>query len=525
MSATERPTTANSLIRELKPATAGLIGAGIALAASEIYAGVIAGAPSLIVAVGALLIDLAPTPFKDFAIAVFGLNDKLALVITLVVISLLAGAALGVVARRRWWTALVGFGAFGVLAAIAGLQAPLLSSFHAVLGAAVAGAAGLWTLTLLLRIADAGFRSPLTPGGERRFRRRTFLQAAGAVTAVGVAAAVGGRLLLERARVLAANRDEVDLPAAAEAISPPSPQATVDVPGMDPVVTPNDDFYRIDTALAVPLVDLETWQLKITGMVDRPYELTFDQLLDMPMVERHVTLACVSNEVGGDLIDNAKWLGVPLSDILNRASVQQGASQIVGRSVDDFTVGFPTERAFDGRTALVAVGMNDEPLPLQHGFPARLVVAGLYGYVSATKWLSEIELTTLDGFDAYWIPRGWAKLGPIKTHSRIDVPRFGANLRPGPVAVAGVAWAQNLGITRVEVQVGRGDWEDAVLADAISPDTWVQWVYTWDATPGTHEIRVRATDTTGETQTADVNPPAPDGATGYHARFVVVEES
>ncbi len=514
------------LTRQLMPATAGLIGAGVALAVSEIYAGVISGGPSLVVAVGALLIDLAPPPLKDFAIAAFGLNDKLALVIGIVVVSLLAGAGLGVVARWRWWTAPAGFGAFGLLGAVAGIHAPLLASVHAVLAAAVSGFAGLWTLNLLVRIADAEFRAPLTFGGERRFGRRGFIQAAGAFAAVGAAAAVGGRILLERSRILAASRDEVELPPAAETVAAPSPQATVDVPDIDPVVTPNEDFYRIDTALSVPLVDLETWKLKITGMVDRPYELTFNQLLDIPMVERYVTLACVSNSVGGDLIDNAKWLGVPLTDILDRAGVQAGASQIVGRSVDEFTVGFPTERAFDGRNAMVAVGMNDEPLPLEHGFPARLVVAGLYGFVSATKWLSEIELTTLDGFDAYWIPRGWSKQAPIKTQSRIDVPRWDAVLRPGPVVVAGVAWAQNRGISKVEVQVARGDWHEATLADAISADTWRQWVYMWDdATPGVHEIRVRATDSTGETQTAEVNPPAPDGATGYHARYMLVEES
>ncbi len=308
---------------------------------------------------------------------------------------------------------------------------------------------------------------------------------------------------------------------------PPTPQATAParnragyydntVTGISPIVTPNSDFYRIDTALVVPSVDVNDWKLSISGMVDNPYTMTFRDLIDMGLVETPVTLSCVSNKVGGNLVDNAVWRGVPLADVLNRAGVQRGATQIVGRSVDNWNSGFPTEYAFDGRQALVAVAMNGEPLPREHGFPVRLVIAGLYGYVSATKWLEEIRLTTWEGFDSYWVPRGWAKRGPIKTQSRIDVPRRGASVRAGRVAVAGVAWAPTRSIERVEVQIDDGPWVSAELSNNMSVNSWRQWVYAWDATPGKHRVRCRATDGTGSTQTSDIRPPAPDGATGWH---------
>jgi DMSO/TMAO reductase YedYZ molybdopterin-dependent catalytic subunit len=234
----------------------------------------------------------------------------------------------------------------------------------------------------------------------------------------------------------------------------------------------------------------------------------------MPMVERYITISCVSNEVGGGLVGNAKWLGVPLADVLEMAGVSAGAEQVVGRSVDDFTVGFPVDAVFDGRQAMLAVGMNGEPLPFEHGFPARLVVAGLYGYVSATKWLSDIELTTWDGFDAYWIPRGWSKEGPVKTQSRIDTPR--GNVGVGPRAIAGVAWAPGRGISAVEVRVDEGAWMQAELSEPLSEEAWRQWNVPWDPSPGSYTLQVRATDGTGQTQTADLAPVAPDGATGYH---------
>ncbi|HJM88684.1 MAG TPA: molybdopterin-dependent oxidoreductase [Dehalococcoidia bacterium] len=329
-------------------------------------------------------------------------------------------------------------------------------------------------------------------------------------------------------------------PSAVATLAPPAesptqvavaePMPDFDVEGLSTLITPNHEFYRIDTALILPRINTDDWRLRISGMVDQPFELTFAELLAMPAQEEAITLACVSNEVGGDLIGNAVWLGIPLADLLARAGVQAGATQIVARSVDGFTVGIPTELALDGRASMVALGMNGEPLPLDHGFPARMIIPGLYGYVSATKWLAEIELTTLEEFNAYWIRRGWAKGGPIKTQSRIDVPRSGKTVDAGRVAVAGVAWGGLRSVSAVQVRVTRkdendGEWLDASLGEALSQSTWRQWVVEWDASPGDYRLEVRGTDGTGETQTEVRRPPDPDGATGYHGINVKVREA
>ena len=320
----------------------------------------------------------------------------------------------------------------------------------------------------------------------------------------------------------------------AEATGEPTPSVTAEparepnfdhIAGIAPLITPNEDFYLIDTALSYPQVDPADWSLQIHGMVDREVEISFDELLDLGLVREQVTLSCVSNSVGGRLVGNAEWVGVPLARVLDEAGVQPGATQIVGRSIDRWTAGFPTEVALDGRVAMVAVQMNGEPLPISHGFPARLVVAGLYGYVSATKWLSDIELTTWEAFDGYWIPRGWSKEGPIKTQSRIDVPRRGSVIDPGPTAIAGVAWAPSRAIEKVEVQVDEEPWVEAELSRETTINSWRQWMVTWNATPGRHQVRVRATDGTNTTQTSEITDPAPDGATGWHTIQVRAEEA
>ena len=320
----------------------------------------------------------------------------------------------------------------------------------------------------------------------------------------------------------------------AEATGEPTPSVTAEpvgepnfdhIAGIAPLITPNEDFYLIDTALSYPQVDPADWSLQIHGMVDREVEISFDELLDLGLVREQVTLSCVSNSVGGRLVGNAEWVGVPLARVLDEAGVQPGATQIVGRSIDRWTAGFPTEVALDGRVAMVAVQMNGEPLPISHGFPARLVVAGLYGYVSATKWLSDIELTTWEAFDGYWIPRGWSKEGPIKTQSRIDVPRRGSVIDPGPTAIAGVAWAPSRAIEKVEVQVDEEPWVEAELSRETTINSWRQWMVTWNATPGRHQVRVRATDGTNTTQTPEITDPAPDGATGWHTIQVRAEEA
>ena len=322
--------------------------------------------------------------------------------------------------------------------------------------------------------------------------------------------------------------------AAPEATAEPTPSVTAEpvgepnfdyIAGIAPLITPNEDFYLIDTALSYPQIDPADWSLRIHGMVDREVEISFDELLDLGLVREQVTLSCVSNRVGGRLVGNAEWVGVPLATVLDQAGVQPRATQIVGRSVDRWTAGFPTAVALDGRIAMVAVQMNGEPLPISHGFPARLVVAGLYGYVSATKWLSDIELTTWEAFDGYWIPRGWAKEGPIKTQSRIDVPRRDSTIDPGPTAIAGVAWAPSRAIEKVEVQVDDEDWVEAELSRETTINSWRQWMVTWNATPGEHQVRVRATDGTGTTQTSEISNPAPDGATGWHTIQVRADEA
>ena len=505
-----------------RAAIAGGLAAAAALAAGQLPSALAGETGSLVTAVGDEVIDRFAASLKDFAVAIFGTNDKAALVVGIVVTSIAIGAALGVVAVRRFAFAAAGFAVFGAVGLASGLASQQSTPPITIVSAVVAVVAALGVLWTLLRVAAP---PPHDPGhlGEAKIRvfdRRAFLAWTGgaglATVGAGLTAnAVRGRALSTEAR------GRVALPEPARATPVPA-AGDIDVRGLSPYITPNADFYRIDTALTTPRVDVKPWRLKIRGDVDEPFELTLDELLAMDLIEEPVTIACVSNEIGGGLVGNAVWLGVPLAALLDRAGVQRSGTQIVGRSVDRFTVGFPTEVGLDGRVAMVAVGMNGEPLPFAHGFPARLVVAGLYGYVSATKWLDEIELTGLDAFDAYWIPRGWAKEAPVKTQSRIDVPRAGARLEPGAVTIAGVAWAPTRGIAGVEVQVDDTPWQAARLGTAATDNTWVQWAVPWDATPGRHELRVRATDGSGQTQTADRTSPRPDGATGWHHRTVRV---
>jgi DMSO/TMAO reductase YedYZ molybdopterin-dependent catalytic subunit len=504
-------------------ALAGAAAVALSLGVSELAAGLL-GLPSLIEAVGDWVIDASPTPVKEWAIETFGTNDKLVLLIGIVVVSLLIGGLVGIVARRRFGIAVAAFLGFGAAATLAAIRDPAVSIGVAVIPAGLAAITGLAALRWLHDRAPDASEGEAEDVPAADMSRRSLMVGLGAV--VGVAALSGGigRALVDRSTRTVSGRTDVALPTAAEAL-PSVPQAAeLGVQGLSPVITPNEDFYRIDTAfLSVPRVEVADWALSIEGRVDRPYTVTYQDLLDMPLVERDVTLSCVSNEVGGDLVGNARWLGVPLADVLNRAGVRDDAEQVVGRSVDRFTVGFPVEAVFDGRDALVAVGMNGEPLPLEHGFPARLVVAGLYGFVSATKWLASIELTGWDEFDAYWIPRGWAKEAPIKTQSRIDTPAQSAAFEPGPRQVAGVAWAPYRGISKVEVRLGEDtDWVEARLSEPLSDNCWRQWVVDWDAPAGTHRLQVRATDGEGEVQTDQVQRPAPDGATGWHTIQVSV---
>ncbi|MEJ7748303.1 MAG: molybdopterin-dependent oxidoreductase, partial [Candidatus Limnocylindrales bacterium] len=292
--------------------------------------------------------------------------------------------------------------------------------------------------------------------------------------------------------------------------------------GIAPFFTPNESFYRVDTALEIPAIDASTWSLRIHGMVDREVTLTLGELLDLPTVERDITLVCVSNQVGGPYIGNARWIGVPLATILELAGVREGADQIVTRSIDGMTIGTPTAVALDGRDAMLAVGMNGQSLPPVHGYPVRMIVPGLYGYVSATKWLVDIELTTFDAYDPYWVQRGWAKQAPIKTMSRVDTPKPLATIPAGITTVGGVAWAQHRGIDKVEVRIDEGDWQTALLSPVDSIDTWRQWTFDWNASAGRRRLQVRATDLDGVIQTEARAEPFPDGASGWHSILVTV---
>ncbi|WP_376787323.1 molybdopterin-dependent oxidoreductase [Micromonospora halotolerans] len=541
-------------------ALAGVTAAAVAIGVAEPVAVLTGPRSAPIIAVGGLVVDVVPEPLKQFAIAVFGRYDKIALLVGTAVLLAAIAALVGVLAARRLRIGLAGIAAFaalGVAAAVTRAGADAFDALPSLVGGLL-GALTLWAFVAGPLGADAGPRTaPATPepdgttpstvapsapapppavaalardetpagwepldGGDQESRRR-FLRGVGLLAGTAAVAGLGGHWLAGRRGVSAA-REAVRLPAPAAPAPPVPAGADLSVSRLAPFVTPNREFYRIDTALVVPQVDPATWRLRIHGRVRKPIELSFDELLARPMVERYVTLACVSNEVGGDLIGNARWLGVPIRELLDEVEPEEGADQVVGRSVDGWTCGTPTAVLRDGRDALLAVGMNGEPLPVEHGFPVRMVVPGLYGYVSACKWVTELELTSFADFDAYWVPRGWSAQGPIRTQSRIDTPRPRNRLTAGPVTVAGVAWAQHRGIRTVEVRVDGGPWQEATLAPTVSVDTWVQWSWRWDATPGDHTLQVRATDSTGETQPEQRRPVAPDGATGWHTVKVTV---
>jgi DMSO/TMAO reductase YedYZ molybdopterin-dependent catalytic subunit len=506
-------------------AIAGAVATLVALGLSELAAGALT-AQSLVAAVGGTVIDLQPAGAKDLVVALFGQNDKLALELFIVAVSVVVGAALGLVARRSFTLGASGFALFAAIGFIATLADPSSAAAPAAIVAGVAAIAGIQVLSWLLGPSNLPTDDPLgdvkdDPPARAtmpNWSRRGFLLRSGSVAAGAVVAGLGGRRLLEASRSIPASAD-ASIPPAGE-IAPLPAGSSLPIEGLTPVVVPNNDFYRIDTALLAPNVDLASWSLRIHGLVDREIRLTYAELVEMPLIEQYVTIACVSNEVGGNLVGNAKWTGVRLRDVLEIAGVQASATQLVGRSVDGWTAGMPTSWVMDpSREPLIAVKMNDEVLPRVHGFPARLIVPGLFGYVSATKWLSELELTTWESFDGYWVPLGWAKEGPILTQSRIDVPRNGGSVPADRVVIAGVAWAPDRAISKVEVAID-GEWRDCTLATPISDATWVQWTHAWDAAaagPGDHRIEVRATDGKGEVQAANVTPPAPDGARGYHA--------
>ncbi len=446
----------------------------------------------------------------------FGTNDKLALEIVVTLAALALGAVFGVLAARRFAWGALGFAVFGVVGFVAALGEPLASPAIVAVQAAAGTGVAIQTLSWLL-----GWLGRSRGDGVPDPARRSFLLRTSAVGIGALAAGAFGRAALASGQT--APTPTAPLPRPQDTVPPLAAGADLApaTPGLTSLVIPNDEFYRIDTALLVPSLDTATWRLRIHGLVERETMLTWEQLIALPQFEQYCTIACVSNEVGGHLVGNAKWTGVRLRDVLDLAVPTAQATQLVGRSVDDWTAGMPMSWVMDpDREPMIAIQMNDEPLPRQHGYPARLIVPGLFGYVSATKWLWDLELTTWESYDGYWVPLGWSKEGPILTQSRIDTPR--GSVVGGQVAVAGVAWAPDRGISKVEVGID-GEWHDAQLSSPISDATWVQWVYTWDAAPGDHRVSVRATDGAGALQEEIPSRPAPDGARGWHTVSVHVD--
>ena len=511
----------------LASAIAGVVAGGLILATGLLVARFVAPQTDPFFVVGNTVVDLTPEWLKSFAIETFGEDDKLVLLITLGVVLAGLSALAGVLQLRRPPLGIVLGAVLGVVAIAAALNRPASDVSFAVptIAGSLVGGIALWFLVDRLR----GLAAPDAPAEDgvagqalRGADRRQFLLLTAGAVGLALAAALGSRRLGQTLQDVLEARERITLPPAESPLPRVPPAADFGLPDLTPYVTSNAEFYRVDTALEIPRVDLSTWELRIHGLVDREIRLTYSELLELPLIERLVTLTCVSNQVGGDLADNAVWLGFPVRALLERARPRAEADMVLSTSIDGWTAGTPVEVLLDGRDAMLAVGMNGEPLPLAHGFPVRMVVPGLYGYVSATKWIVDMEVTRFDRATAYWTDRGWAPRGPIKTASRIDVPGSFAALEAGPNVVAGVAWAQHRGISRVEVGVDGGDWQQAELSDEASIDTWRQWRWEWDAEPGRHTLQVRATDGTGELQTEQEAEPAPDGATGWHSRVVEV---
>jgi DMSO/TMAO reductase YedYZ molybdopterin-dependent catalytic subunit len=492
---------------------AGLLTGAVALGVAELTAAVTGPNGAPVTAVGETAINLTPVPVKEFAIAHFGTHDKAALVTGIVVLLAAFAVLIGVLAVRRLaygLTVLAVFAAVGVAAAIS--QGGGLNVVPTLAGSAVAAV----MLVLMVR-AIRGMVRPATAGLERR---RFLIVGAGAA-ALGAAAGGLGNALLGRFSV-ASSRAAVRLPGPAVPAAAIPAGTDLRIPGLTPFMTSNASFYRVDTDLVLPQVSPETWTLTIDGMVDRPVELTFAELLKMPLTEADITMVCVSNQVGGTYNGNARWLGVPLAGLLRRAGVGAGADQVLSAATDGMTISTPVATIMDGRNALLAVGMNGQPLPVAHGFPARMIVPGLYGYVSATKWVTKLTLTTFARQKAYWTQRGYSAQAPIKTESRIDVPKPLSQVKAGRITVAGVAWAPATGIAKVEVSADNGPWQKATLAASGGIDTWRQWMWGWDARPGLHNLRVRATDDSGATQTPQRAYPVPNGASGWDSVVVTV---
>ncbi|MFB7882712.1 molybdopterin-dependent oxidoreductase [Microbacterium sp. NPDC056057] len=509
-------------------ALAGVVSAVVFLAVSELVALLVAREASPILAVGSFVIDIVPQPLKELAIATFGEFDKIALLAGLGLGVVIASAIAGVLQFLRPPLGVVALGIAGALsvaAIVTRAGVTPLAFLPPVIGA-IAGSIVLIVLCRRIRGWQRSTAGPEPSGAANEspagMDRRRFFVLAGVTGAAAVIVGVTARAVSMATSSVEAVRRALRLPAPRSTVTVPV-GAELDIPGVTPLITPNADFYRVDTALTVPTVNPDSWRLVVDGMVDRRVELGFDQLLAMGLDEYAITLTCVSNVVGGDLVGNAIWLGVPVRDILRLAGPQSDADMVLSRSIDGYTASTPLSALTDdGLDAILAIGMNGEPLPLEHGFPVRMVVPGLYGYVSATKWLTGLKVTTFAQDQAYWTPRGYSEQAPIKFSSRIDTPKIGKTVAAGRIPVAGVAWAQSVGIEAVEVRIDDGDWQPATLSTPINTDTWVQWFVEWDATPGTHYVSVRATNKNGELQLEDAAPIAPNGSSGWQRSLISV---
>ncbi len=520
-----------------RPFIAGVVSASLSLSVGELVASITSKTSSLVYAVGEFIIDITPGDIVRGSIETLGNYQKTVLLSSIVVLSLIFGGFLGLLSQRRSEISYFLFIAFGIFGGWTLNRDPLTSTSAALSLSVFATLIGLSTLTFLNTLLDEVEDTQIEDPRNTYANRRQFINWATGMTVAAGTMTGFGRLVLKDETVRNI-REKIVLPqtetksgsvdtqsynevaGSSTTTTTPSSESNLlsfsemnDIEGISSYITPNNEFYRIDTALRVPTVEPSTWTLTIDGLTANPYEISYDEILEMDLVKKDVTLTCVSNEIGGPLVGNAVWTGVPLGEIISKARPSDSAEQVMCHSVDGFRAGFPLENIFDGRTALLAVGMNGVPLPIIHGFPARLVVAGLYGYVSAVKWIKRIELCTWDGNDGYWIPRGWSKRAPIKISSRIDVPQK-RKIDAGMQVVAGVAWAPLSGVAAVEISFDSGPWQECDLGVSLSGESWTQWVYRWDAKPGKYEIRVRAIDAKGNVQSSKVVSPAPNGAEG-----------
>ena len=498
-------------------AAAGIAATVLGMAVGQLVASLLDPASGPVYAVSSTVIDLTPTPLKEWAIAHFGSNDKTVLLSSVVVVTLLLAALAGIVARRtlRAGTAILLL--LVVLAGAAALTRPQagVADLIPALATAIVGVASL--VWLVERMRPAGESAPLTPGPTAS--RRGLLLGLGASVAVATVAGIGGKLITS-ARTAVEN---LTLPKALKPLAALPQGLEKKVRGISEFQTPTSDFYRVDTRVTLPIVSSSDWSLTIDGDVDQEVTLTLKDLFAMDVIERDITLTCVSNDVGGPYVGGARWLGVRLKDVLDRAGIANTkADQLFSTDVEGFTTSTPIDLALDGRDAMIAFGMNGEPLPREHGFPARMVVPGLYGFISACKWIERITLTNYADRDAYWTTRGWATDAPIKVASRIDTPKSFQEIKSGDTFIGGVAWAIHLGIEKVEVQIDGGAWQPARLGPSAGNDYWRQWYLPWTAKPGEHNLAVRATTKDGDVQTSARALPFPDGASGLQKIIVRV---